>query len=175
MNHGMVDLETFGLRPGCVLRSIGLVMFDPENNRIGDEYYANISEECQLEKGCHKDDGTVAWWNRQSSDAQQALLKDQKPFAQVADELYLIFRRNKGKYIWGQGANFDVVLLAHHFHLYGLQSPWLYYNARDTRTAYEMGEFNSNTIIRQGTYHNALDDAKHQVRCVQAAYKNIRG
>lgn len=30
------------------------------------------------------------------------------------------------------------------------------------------------TLAREGTYHNALDDAAYQVRCVQEALKNVK-
>lgn len=173
MQHLMIDLETFGTRPGCVLRSVGAVLFDPRTDRVGSEFYANLTEEDQLELGAHKDPDTVAWWERQSPESQAQLLVDQRPFSSAADELIRFIRGNRVKFVWSQGANFDVVLLEHSLSLFGMKAPWMFYNARDTRTAYQMADFDTKTIRRQGTYHNALDDAKHQVRCVQESFRRI--
>jgi hypothetical protein len=38
-----------------------------------------------------------------------------------------------------------------------------------------MAEFNPRTVRRMGTYHNALDDAKHQVECVYRAHAKNKG
>ena len=174
MQHVMLDLETFGTRPGCVLRSIGMVMFDPEGDTLGAEFYMNLTEDDQLAAGCHKDPDTVAWWDRQSSQSQSQLLVDQKPFLHVAPLITSFIKGNRGKFVWSQGSNFDIVLLEHSMQVFGHKAPWLFYNTRDTRTAYNMSKFDTKSLRREGTYHNALDDAKHQARCVQASYRNIR-
>lgn len=173
MQHVMIDLETYGTRPGCVLRSVGLVFFDPRGDSLGAEFYANFTEEDQLEVGAHKDPDTIAWWERQSSQAQAQLLVEQKSFVHVAGEIHSFIKDNRGKFVWSQGSNFDVVLLEHSLSLFGRKAPWLFYNTRDTRTAYEMAGFNTKSLVREGTYHNALDDAKHQARCVQASYRKL--
>jgi hypothetical protein len=69
----MIDLETFGTKPGAVLRSIGALQFDPRTG-IGEEFYRNITEEDQLELGAHKDPNTVAWWAKQSEESQDNCL-----------------------------------------------------------------------------------------------------
>jgi hypothetical protein len=174
MQHVMLDLETFGTQAGCVIRSVGMVMFDTQSNWMGEEYYANLTEEDQIAFGAHKDPGTIAWWSRQSSQAQQQLLINQKPFVSVATEITNFIKGNRGKFVWGQGANFDVVLLEQSLRMSGHKTPWLFYNTRDTRTAYQMAGFDTKSIVRQGTYHNALDDAKHQARCVQHSYRRMK-
>lgn len=174
MEHMMLDLETFGTRPGCVLRSIGMVQFHPEGDYLGAEFYANFTESDQLSLGCHKDPDTVEWWKRQSAESQAQLLVDQKSFRIVASDMIDFFRGNGGKFIWSQGANFDIVLLEHSLLLAGFKPPWRFYNARDTRTAYSMANFDTKTLKRNGTYHNALDDAKHQARCVQLSHWSLK-
>jgi hypothetical protein len=82
------------------------------------------------------------------------------------------------EFLWSQGANFDEPILNHIYGKLKLRAPWKFHNSRDTRTAYHYGDslggFNSYTIKREGTYHNALDDAKHQANCVHLATRAMR-
>lgn len=173
MNHVMIDLETYGTKAGCVLRSIGAVFFSPEHGTFGEEFYANFTYEDQISRGAYIDPDTQAWWGRQSQSAQEQLWVDQIETFTVLNDFTTFFKNGKGKFIWSQGSNFDGVLLEHTLSLFDVKTPWRFYNTRDTRTAYQMSGLNTKTILRQGTYHNALDDAKHQARCIIESYKRI--
>ena len=173
MQHVMIDLETYGTEAGCVLRSIGAVFFDPNHGTFGDEFYRNFTHEDQISRGAFIDPETQKWWDKQSSSAQEILWIDQKPFYQSMLEFDQFFKRFKGKFVWSQGSNFDGVLLEHSLKMFDLKVPWRFFNSRDTRTAYQMSGLDTKSIFRKGTYHNALDDAKHQARCVIAAYERI--
>lgn len=176
MNNVMLDLETWGTRPGSALRSIGAVMFDPHGAGTGAEFYANISDaSCEL-SGLVKDAGTVAFWNKpQNKLAQDSLAADQRTLTEVAEAFDAWWRTNRAVFVWGQGGNFDDPLWSAAMHAIGRKVPWKYADARCTRTAYDMGGFNPFAVKRAGTYHNALDDAKHQVVCVQRAYAKVAG
>jgi hypothetical protein len=170
MNNVMLDLETWGTRPGCAIRSVGAVMFDPISGSIGNEFYANVSDESCVMAGLFVQDDTAAWWDRQSQDAQDALLVDPKGIYVVVQMFHQWFRKNKGVFIWSQGANFDEVIWSAIAHKLGQRPPWKFYDVRDTRTAYEIAGFDARTVKRAGTYHNALDDARHQAYCVSQAF-----
>lgn len=174
MNHVMIDLETYGTKAGCVLRSIGAVFFNPEDGTFGEEFYANFTYEDQISRGAYIDPDTKIWWNSQSHFAQEQLLIDQTETFIVLSRFTTFFKNGKGKFVWSQGSNFDGVLLEHTLGLFEIKVPWRFYNTRDTRTAYQMSGLNTKIIPRQGTYHNALDDAKHQVHCVIESYKVIK-
>lgn len=173
MNNVMIDLETWGTRPGSALRSIGAVDFDPHSDKIGATFYANIMDESCLSAGLLKDAGTVAWWSKQAVQAQDALSRDQRPLKEVVVDFHLWFRKQRGIFVWSQGANFDQPLWEAAVLAVGETVPWKFWDSRCTRTAYDMGRLNPRSIRRVGTAHNALDDAIHQVRCVQAAYRNL--
>ena len=81
--HVMLDLETFGTRPGSVLRSIGAVTFGLRAG-LGEEFYRNIDKQSQLELGLTVDAQTEAWWARQSEEAQRHLLDNPAPLATAA-------------------------------------------------------------------------------------------
>lgn len=173
MKHCMLDLETFGTQAGCVIRSIGAVQFDPDTG-VGETFYRNITEEDQIILGAFKDPDTVKWWGRQSKESQAALLEDQVRLETVVTDFFQWFKKNKLKFIWSQGSNFDSVLWEASSKMVNTKIPWQFYNTRDTRTAYDFAGLDTKTIPRTGTYHNALDDSMHQCRCVYMAYKIIR-
>lgn len=166
----MLDLETFGTKPGSVIRSIGAVGFNPREG-LGTEFYANITEEDQINLGATKDQSTIDWWKKQSKESQDALLIDQQPLEKVAIDFALYWRDNKFTRVWAQGSNFDTVLWEAVCNMVNIKVPWRFWNTRDTRTAYELAGFNTKSVKREGTYHNALDDSKHQVRCLYRSYQ----
>lgn len=52
-----------------------------------------------------------------------------------------------------------------------LPLPWEFHKTRDTRTVYDVCGFDYKSIPFDGEPHNALHDAVHQVKLVQAALR----
>lgn len=176
MQDVMCDLETWGTRPGASLRSLGACFFDPETGALGDEFYSNISDASCKKLKMHKDQDTIKWWGQPDKAlANKQLAVDPQPIVEVLEKFHKFWKNGRGLWIWSQGANFDEPLLSWAFHAAGMKAPWDFYRAQDTRTAYRMAGFNSFTIKRAGTYHNALDDCKHQITCVSLAHKKRAG
>lgn len=172
----MLDLETWGTSPGCMIRSVGAVFFDPETGQLGDEFYSNVSESSCKKLKMFKDQGTVDWWAKpENALANKQLAIDPLPIDEVARRFYKFFRDGRGRWLWSQGANFDEPLWAWVYRALGEPQPWKFHEAMDTRTSYRIAGFNPFSIKRQGTYHNALDDCKHQVVCVSMSHKKLRG
>lgn len=165
----MLDLETFGTRPGSVIRSIAAVQFDLDG-KVGENFYRNIARESCEAAGLTVDPKTEQWWAEQSSTAKKALLVNPQPLKLVAKEFCAWFRAH-GDFAWGHGANFDLPLWEAAAYAVGEQTPWAYWNARDTRTVYALLNFDTRDLRRGGVYHNALDDAHYQVRCVAEAIR----
>jgi hypothetical protein len=175
MIHCMIDLETWGKRPGCVVRSIGAVVFDPATGETGAEFYANLLEEPQLAAGLAKDPDTETWWARQSSEAQAVLLQDQRHPIEVVRDFHSWWSAWGCIHPWSHGKEFDLPIwetMCTHLALGGM--PWNFYATMDTRTVYLINGFDQRSIPREGVHHNALDDARHQARCVAAALKRGR-
>lgn len=173
MKHIMLDLETFGTKPGSVLRSVGAVAFELDGT-MGPEFYYNIDHESCALAGLKVDASTAAWWSQQSKAAREALLVDPHQLAWVVVNFHGWFIANGGVTVWSQGANFDPALWEAAAEAVNEKVPWKFWNVRDTRTVYDVANMNPTLVKRTGTYHNALDDAKHQVRCVAAAVKMAR-
>ena len=171
MKHVMLDLETMGTRPGSVILSIGAVFFDLAGN-TGDTFYRNISGRSCIDAGLKVDPRTREWWSRQSLEARTAVSTDQQPLDRVARDFSHWLRAGGGVFVWGQGASFDPPLWEAASEAVGRSAPWRFWNIRDTRTVYDLFNFDDKAMPRAGTYHNALDDARHQVACVAAALRN---
>jgi len=170
MAHIMFDLETWGTRPGSAIRSIGAVVFCPRSDVIGETFYHNICDVSCREAGLTVDPQTERWWAQQSLAAQESLTHDVKSLDYAVNAFHVWFGRQGGTRVWCQGANFDSVLWEAAAAAVGARVPWKFWNVRDTRTIYEAFGFNDKSLPRSGTYHNALDDAKHQALCVRKAF-----
>jgi hypothetical protein len=77
MSDVMIDLETLGRRPGCVVLSIGAVEFGPAG--LGREFYIVLDIFGQKSLGLHEDPDTLAWWEAQSIEARQVLTQARDP------------------------------------------------------------------------------------------------
>lgn len=172
MTHIMVDLETLGLTPGSVIRSIGAVAFDPLSGKLGAEFYANIQEASCLEAGLTVDPATLTWWERETSPEARARLRiDQRPLPYVLDWFTKFWRQQDGEQLWAHGPNFDEVLLAAAYRAVGEAVPWDYRAPRCTRTIYNLAGVAPNRDV--GVQHDALVDAKNQAIAVHDAYVKL--
>ena len=178
----MVDLETVGNRAGCGILSIGAVYFDPfaldqkkplngrgVPNKFGAEHYEVVRLSTCDAAGLHRDQGTLDWWGRQSAEARKVLdvagrARGNVPLKKALENLndFLSTAGKKNVRVWGNGASFDNAILAAAYAAAGVEAGWLYWNDRCYRTLKGMVPKDAVPLVRVGTYHNALDDAKTQ-------------
>jgi hypothetical protein len=160
----MVDLETLGTRAGCTVLSIGAVAFDSTTMQLGAEMYAVIARKSCRDAGLHEDEDTVAWWSAQSVEARAVLDAAESgiPLSHAMTMLtnYLAQFGLGNVRVWGNGADFDNAMLITCYSVVGEKQPWKYSNNRCYRTLKSM--YPQVALVRQGVYHNALDDAKSQ-------------
>lgn len=169
----MLDLETWGTRPGCSIRSIGAVIFDPWQTGLGAEFYANVDGESCASAGLRIETGTAEWWETQSPEAKLHLRDNPQPLREALAQFSSFWRMNSATFVWGHGASFDPPILEACFRAVGAPVPWKFWDIRDTRTLFDLANMSLKDLPRAGTHHNALDDAKHQALVVQAAYKKL--
>ena len=181
--HLMVDLETMGKKPGAPIVSVGAVFFDPASGKTGAEYYQVISLESSMSFGARPDASTILWWLKQSPEARSAIVLDDTVGLVEALEQFLDFiaenaaNGSKNVQIWGNGSSFDCSLLEAAFELADTPFPIPHWNYRDVRTVVELGKavgLNSRYDIPfEGDQHNALADARHQVKYVSAIWQRL--
>ncbi len=174
MTHIMLDLETLGTKPGCVILSIGACVFYPNTGPDEEKtFYAVLNRDDQLDKEMVVDPKTLSWWTKQNKKAWDQATKFSLPTEPELKRFLKWWHSYKGKYLWSQGSNFDGPLLEALFASFGLKEPWRFYDTRDTRTVKQMCHVKNDDVKRDGTYHNALDDALHQSREIAFGIRKI--
>lgn len=178
----MLDLETAGNGSRAAIVSIGAVIFDPQTGELGSSFYRAIKLQSSMHFG-DVDASTIEWWMRQDdkaravfNDENRVSLKDALlDFANWVQESTSFHQR----ILWGNGSNFDNVILSNAYDAANMTKPWPYYGDRDVRTMVDIGRRvlgidPKKTVNMDGIAHNALHDAKHQVLYVSEIYKHIQ-
>ena len=174
MNHIMLDLETLGTKPGCVILSIGACVFYPTTGPAEEKtFYAVLNRDDQLDKDMWVDPKTMSWWKKQNQKAWKQATARAQPTEGELKRFLKWWHSHRGRFLWSQGSNFDGPLLEALFEAFGANAPWKYHETRDTRTVYQMCHVKTGDVKRDGTYHNALDDAIHQARKVAYGVSRI--
>ena len=175
--HLMIDLETMGKNPDATIISIGAIFFDPQTGDMGPEFSKTIDLDTA---GGVIDRDVIKWWLKQSREAQSAIMTDEIPLDDALLQLREFIDENSGEFfvqVWGNGANFDNVILRRSYERQGIPCPWRYCNDRDVRTIVELGkaiDFDARTAIPfEGERHNALDDARYQAKYVSAIWQKL--
>ncbi|EFE5517702.1 exonuclease [Escherichia coli] len=176
-HHLMIDLETMGKNPDAPIASIGAVFFDPQTGEQGPEFSKIIDMgTC----GGTVDISTIEWWLQRSGEARAAILADRIPLDDALLQLREFIDENSGEFfvqVWGNGANFDNVILRRSYERQEIHCPWRYTNDRDVRTIVALGlvmDFDARSVITfEGERHNALHDARYQAKYVSAIWQKL--
>lgn len=163
MNNVMLDLETLGTSPGCVILSIGAVFFDKTG--LGQEFYQTIDVQSSIDAGLTMSGGTFKWWMGQQGAARKALFEDtvQVRVALAHFSHWLAEHCDtKTVKVWGNGSDFDNPILEAAYEKVGMETPWNFWNNRCYRTVCDV--LNDRQRKQEGVHHHALDDAKSQAQ-----------
>lgn len=157
----MLDLETWGTKPGSVITSIGAVVFNDE--AVTDHFYARICPKSAMGAGLSVDADTILWWMRQSDAARAEFSLSASHIETALADFFrwcLSGRGDSEPVLWGNGATFDNSLLRAAYEACGIVAPWGAFSDRCYRTAKSYRP--DIKMARTGTHHNALDDARSQ-------------
>lgn len=181
MPHIMLDIETLDTTTTAVVLSIGAVVFDPFSRTTGEEFYmecTDLTEQQRLGRTISAD--TVKWWMKQSPEARELLTADPRPeSAAVTRDVLTEFKRfvhrngDTKAEIWGNGADFDNIVLGSLFDTFMVRRPWSYNKNRCYRTMRKMLAPDL-PVKRSGVYHNALDDAITQALHLQEIFACLK-
>lgn len=168
----MLDLETLGTSPGSAILAIGAVHFC--EGQIFTNFYQRIDLKSCIEVGLQIDPQTVLWWLKQPDGPRLEISNPGTPIREVLKTFQAwVFGLGEfeGVEVWGNGAAFDNVLLSVAFEKCGILRPWKYSNDRCYRTVKNI--FPNSELARDGTHHNALDDARSQAMHLMAMLPNL--
>ena len=151
----MLDLETMGTGPTSAIVAVGAVLFNKD--KVVNRFYRTIDlKDSELYGDI--DGSTVMWWMKQSQQAREEIFKANNDLIDVLEEFSKWLPA--GVLVWGNGSDFDNVILANAYKACCITQPWRYSHNRCFRTVKAMNE--SLNVERIGVYHNALDDAENQ-------------
>lgn len=167
----MLDLETLGTGPGCVILSVAAVPFFKSGQNTDQHrqcFHKNIDIESCLDIGLKIDPATLHWWVQKST-LFMKLQQDTSALRGVLERLrvFIYTQCTEDVRVWGKGPSFDQAILRYAFALYKLPLPWRYSRERDVRTylcGYE--QLLKKHLPFDGTEHHPTDDAIHQIRSI---------
>lgn len=168
----MIDIETLGTRPDCVILTVGAIKFDPASQiEPHTGFYHRLDVDEQLASGRTVDQDTLDWWNTQPVSVRDEALgeEDRTNISQFIKEL------NKQlvgvKSIWAQGPTFDFVILENLYRQVCAPIPWHYWQIRDSRTLFQVA--GDPRVAGRNQAHNALADCYYQAKGVQSIYQKF--
>lgn len=160
--HCMLDIESMGVTPGCVIVSIGAVNFDLETGKIGPKFYISVSIESCVGWGLVMEPATVEWWKSQTPQAKAKWSTN--PIAlSVALEAFSIFIQQNGiTQVWGNSASFDCSILAACYRAVNKPLPWHYMQEKCYRTVKAL--FPGNFVKKdESKAHDPVYDCEYQI------------
>lgn len=166
----MLDIETLGKKPGCVILSIAAVPFNVHSPL--DYFYEKVSAPSCIQRGLHTDDDTVAWWGLQSTAAREEAFSGTQSIDSALMRLAEYCAQLGPVRVWGNGASFDAPILEAAFAACKIKVPWQYYNSMCFRTMKAM--FKQIPYDKPVNAHNALEDAKAQAAHLERIFKFVK-
>lgn len=157
----MLDLETVGTKSDAGILSIGAVTFAHGDFMLQQEFYEKISLTSIQTAQFSQDAEVMKWWDKQDQEIRNEAFSGITPIGIALCSFYdWCMRLNTEILLWGNGSDFDNVILCNAYQSLGLSVPWKFYNNRCFRTLKNL--FPGIKIGVQSNKHNALEDAKYQ-------------
>jgi 3' exoribonuclease, RNase T-like len=161
MKNIMLDLETMGSHHNSPIISIGAVSFGPKG--LGEEFYKKISLQSSMQYGMRPDASTILWWLKQDEKVRGEFKDNmnEEDVKIVLDKFSQWCReQDEDPIMWGNGSDFDNMILASSYRMCEMRQSWGFYNNRCYRTLKNL--FPEVKCGKNEGKHNALEDAKCQ-------------
>ena len=174
--HVMLDIETLGVGPDALICSIGAVKFDPNYLRhshtdgapaILDKFHVGVDFVSAQQAGGTLSASTVGWWLQPERDhARQLLLALDRVDIGSALEGFALWFGEESLPVWGNGSDFDNVIVRRACERLMLETPWKYQHNRCYRTIAALDPVRIQNAPKSA-HHDALADAEWQALRLQ--------
>lgn len=141
----VMDSETLAVDKKAIVLTLSAVRFNLLGRELGigidngklvengeNVLHLKLDVTEQILAGRTIDPGTVAWWNKRSEGARQAIINGQS--MSVREALILFSDFIQGAQPFSRGTDFDPPIIASLMEDFGLKAPWKYNQVRDVRT-----------------------------------------
>lgn len=167
----MLDTETLGKRPGCVVLSVAFM-------RVSDEasIKLNLSIPEQQALNLEIDPETHAWWGDVEKATPGVWARATENPVSLAEALpyfasWIAWAAGGNDFqVWCHGAPFDCPILGEVYRRAGIPCPWGHWQVRCTRTTYDLAGVDK-THHFVPPLHDALADATTQTRALVASFQ----
>jgi exodeoxyribonuclease VIII len=156
----MIDLETMSTESNASIASIGAVKFTIEEGVL-DTFYCTVDVADCKKHGLHISPDTVKWWSKQPKQVLEALRENNVSLQEALTQFSKWYGSTQYP-TWGCGSDFDNVIIENAYKAIRMVRPWNAWKNRCYRTIREVIVVPMDE--REGTYHNALDDALYQTK-----------
>ena len=187
-NQWSLDIETLATDERAVILSVGLARFDPETNTIDviqDVVLSSVEQ--RDENGRTIDPATVEWWEGQSEEARSVIKASEEMDEDNNAALHFIKEQlGPDPVVWGNGSDFDNVILRTLYRDHGMAVPWRYKKNRCMRTLCALEpailgrltqaqlEWLGPEVEREGVHHDAAADAVYQAKVIMRLLRAMR-
>lgn len=167
MHHLMLDIETLGTKPGCVITQIACIPFTEDGPGPESTWFRANIDITTYGHNFHIDAATLKW----AIEKGVPILRDNQIDAALAllDLANFIARRvkddNRVK-IWANSPTFDCEILEAAWRRFDIQVPWHYWHCLDYRT-----EMWRDPRRAEPAAHDATQDCLDQIARLVAKWK----
>lgn len=162
----VLDIETMGIQSDAAIVAIAAVAFtilDGEFNLL-DDFDETVDLKSAVQAGGTIDPDAVMWWIEQPEEVRSQLLNGTDSIKSVLARFSGFIFNNYTKStaeVWGNGVDFDNVILASAYRRSEIPVPWNFRQNRCFRTLKNLYSQVPEPVFI-GTKHTALDDARHE-------------
>lgn len=168
----MIDIETLGTRPDAATVQIAARFFNQDGTKG-----PHISLRIEPDERASFSLSTISWWCTHDGAATarpivfnpRAVRMTEKSACLLINEFIEKESDPQTVRIWGNGANFDPVIIESMYHRNNIAVPWKFWNIRCLRTLRAL--FPQIARSKPTTAHDALSDADAQIDSVIAVNK----
>lgn len=163
----MLDLETLASSPNAAIIQVCATMFDPVKEEVGPSLVLDVSPA----RSAEIDLETIIWWMdpNKAEAARRVFLQPRGRETEISAVTKLTtFLQDHSDtdrlIVWGNGANFDPVLLECLYRRTGIRVPWKFYNVHCFRTVKNRSKRRLAAPPFNGVKHDPKDDNLYQIQ-----------
>jgi len=167
----MIDLETLGTTPGCMIGQIGLAFFERHGHDVRASHSLPLDLWEQERLGFRVEIDTLRWWSQRDGPLREHVMFSGTRLsrAQALGTLNSLHAVYDVRAVWAHGAAFDFPILRELArHAGGV--PWSFRKEMDTRTLFRL----TGDSRPAETAHDARQDAVEQALAVQREMAGLR-
>ena len=180
ISNVMMDIETFGLTPGNVVRTVSVAEFAPKTGKVYRKKTWTISLQDSLNAGFTIEADTLKWWLLQSETARKELVSSPEEESSlsefVSDFIYWFSPYSGNVNLWALQVDFDTSMLrcylAYYYHRIFRKEkvpiPWDRKRLIDVRP-YIISYADSEVAI-----HTSMGDCLCQIKAVADYYTKMQ-